>query len=399
MILFDVLKNALEGKGNKNNILLGNGFNISLGIDTSYKSLFKSLVRSKSVSDLINDEFSTIMKKNNYNFELLIKKSGIEEEACKLILDKFYGILLKKCQKPIYEYNELIKFLCKFNNYFTTNYDPLLYRYLLARKEQSDVTEDEFYKDLKKVHSGSTSFGGSGFQSIPLKAVPKKQIYETANKIFKKNNLHKDKKMKDYYDCLRKIRQEQELVVYDGFYINPEKEDEKNYKTWDYKKNGKQNIFYLHGALNIFSPLENNQVRKLTLKKGSRNQGFINEILEQFESEAYSCIFSSTSEEKFEKIKKNKYLSRCLEALKESTDLLVIIGWSASECDRHLIDAIKESEIKEIYISSYQENEKFKNRFKNEFAKKKIYFFDISTLPFVKKPKNNKKSAKSFSKN
>ena len=39
---------------NNPNILLGNGFNICLGINTSYKSLFNSLITQKYIKEIMN---------------------------------------------------------------------------------------------------------------------------------------------------------------------------------------------------------------------------------------------------------------------------------------------------------------------------------------------------------
>ena len=121
--------------------------------------------------------------------------------------------------------------------------------------------------------------------------------------------------------------------------------------------------------------------------KNYRSRRFINNILQK---SSYSfCVFEDSSEKKLKKINRNNYLKHCLQSLSQSNEILVVIGWSCSENDQHLIDTINESSISGIYISIYSDSnlEKTKERFVECFPKKSVYFFRHDILPFSKKIK------------
>ena len=62
---------------------------------------------------------------------------------------------------------------------------------------------------------------------------------------------------------------------------------------------------------------------------------------------------------------------------------MVIIGWSCNENDQHLIDAIKESQIKKLIISYH--DSRTKNKYEELFPNKELVFFPSRILPFAKK--------------
>ena len=362
---------------NKGNLFIGNGFNLALGVNTSYESLFKSLVEYNYIKKMFSAALYKQIKNNGYNLEAY--QDGIENKHCRsAIMAKFYETILRNCRVQ-YRHKETVDFLLNFSNFFTINYDPLLYRFLLQSKEISVLKSVErFYIDLKKIHDGELT--DTGFDNRPLKSVSKKQVYDFARDLFKRGKLHKDKKRDDYYNVLKDLRKEKTIRVNDGFLINQSNTNSsKKYKVWDYRCPSQQNIFYLHGALHIYQ--KNGKVMKLILSKGSRDKTFINHILAQGRNN--SCVFETTYKKKLDKIKQNIYLKACLRKLRKIKGTLFIIGWSCSKNDKHLINVINKSNVANMYISYYCNDTK--ERFCKSFPQKNLIFFHSNVLPFAKK--------------
>ena len=279
-------------------------------------------------------------------------------------------------------------FFMFFDKFFTTNYDPLLYRYLLDFKSASDIDNSSFIEDLDGINAGMIKFSFENQKkSRPLSSLTKRDVYSVAIKVFEKSKKHQNMKREDYYSALKIIRKElPDIEINDGF-ITPDsknkskKSREKKYGLWKNFKN--QNIFYLHGALHIYQ--ENEKIKKYNLGKNSKHLSFINEILRQSERGLDFCVFEKESEDKIKKIKNNAYLSKCLGVLSGAMDTLVILGWSCSNNDCHLVEAIKKSSIRKICISFYECKDKnnFIESFKEE--RKELIFFRSNILPFFKK--------------
>ncbi len=369
------------------NIFLGNGFNMSLGVNTSYESLFLHLIEYDDMKITMN-EYEGLVEKirtNGYNLEAY-KNEILNAGHRASVTKEFYRTILRRC-KAHYKHEEVVCFLGHFNKYFTTNYDPLIYRFLLQFKKEDVDTRSRFYKDIKDVHSGEVTNLGA-FDDRPLRAIAKRQVYNLALLIFKDRRIHYERKRDEYYAALKHIRNEKEFVVQDGFVINPRNSkklrSDKKFRTWK-RGNTDQNIFYLHGAFHIYE--SEKEVRKVILAKNYREQTFVNHLLDT--QKIITCVFEKTFKEKLKKINRNPYLSYCRNKLEETSGQMVIIGWSCSESDKHLIDTIKKSKIHTLYVSYYQTGEQekkdMKKRFRNYFSSKKIFFFPVEILPFYKK--------------
>lgn len=98
--------------------------------------------------------------------------------------------------------------------------------------------------------------------------------------------------------------------------------------------NGFRNIYYLHGALFLYK----DQEMTIKIRRGSRTEELLDLIrlrvrlgnLPIFVSEGRASL-------KEETISRNKYLSFCRSAFRDSKDRLVIYGFSFSDSDNHLI--------------------------------------------------------------
>ena len=374
------LKEILS-KDNPKSIFLGNGFNLSLGINTSYLSIYESV---RSIPDI-----NKILKKNNLSLKKVKKEEfNLERLVCKIkdeihqetVLRGIYQTVLDRCKKPIKEHKTLMNFFESFDNFFTTNYDPLLYRFLLNFKSAED-TDELLTEDIRMVNNGSIIFHSNNEEKKrPLAALTKRDVYSIAKKIFEDSGSHPNAKREDYYNALKIIRNElPNIKINDGF--GKKKNKASRYVSWVASSNSEQNIFYLHGALNIYQ--EVNRVKKFILGKNSRYQLFINEILKQSSNGLHFCVFERRKNDKIKKIRENIYLSHCLEKLSKIEGILVILGWACSSNDGHLIEKINENSTSTIIIFYY--SDKDKSSFIKSFPGKELFFFRSQILPFFKK--------------
>ena len=134
-----LILSELDNNGDTH-LLLGNDFNLSIGIDTSYNDIFNKMKeRYKGYKDLT-------IEGDNYDIEKIIGKlkNQLKDSDCKPFLEKFINdriklefmnsafTIVKDSLKNIHqEKNEGIKVLFKkFTNYFSLDYDPFLGNYI-----------------------------------------------------------------------------------------------------------------------------------------------------------------------------------------------------------------------------------------------------------------------------
>ncbi|WP_265822587.1 DUF4917 family protein [Geovibrio ferrireducens] len=136
----------------------------------------------------------------------------------------------------------------------------------------------------------------------------------------------------------------QELKPQDGF--GGSDDDDCVYWTGSHESN----VHYLHGALHLFD--DGSRIRKITFNRtGIALRDQIEQSLQNNEFPIF--VSEGTSEQKLEKIIHNAYLHKCLRSLKSISRTLFIYGMSFSENDQHVINAILESKVTDIYVSIY----------------------------------------------
>lgn len=141
-------------------------------------------------------------------------------------------------------------------------------------------------------------------------------------------------------------------------------------------------LYYLHGALHFY--MRKGEIVKIT--KNGRKEKLLNIITDTYEEGNFPLYVSEgTWKQKLQKIENNKYLMRCYTAFKKMSGGLTIYGQSLDrECDRHIIDAIKESQISEIAYGIYDKEKapeimhEIDGMFKG--TQKNIHFFDSSVF-------------------
>lgn len=112
-------------------------------------------------------------------------------------------------------------------------------------------------------------------------------------------------------------------------------------------KNTDQKMYYLHGALHLFE-FENEYTSKL--RSGGEHK-LTSQIREKIEKNIYPLVvFEGKSEQKMKSICSNPYLYHSHEKFSSLTGSLFILGSSLSDNDKHIINAIKKSDITHLYV-------------------------------------------------
>ena len=402
-------------------MLLGNGFNNSLGIETDYKSIFEKMKEKYPDYRKVEDD----VERYGYDIEVLIKnlKRKVKEDenflpqhiAKEIREDKKFlsqyierrvkldfmqaanSIVKTKVNKVYREENQRIHVLFKnFTNYFTLNYDPFLYLLLMKFKkhdkhnivvfrkttlfqaEDLDRKKNDIYSEVKKLHEkGVVSITGDENKTeIELRWCTKTEFTKIVQIYFKYGKWDKDRGWNN--EAIQKAvdilwdekNQKSSLDVNDGFLgkeFRPEVLET-------------QNLFFLHGAFHIYR--DKNLVKKVTQSQDKALYERLGKIIDSKEKDLV-CVFAGTSEEKKEDIEKNKYLKVCLEKLSSLTGCLVILGSSLSDNDRHIFEAINKSSISSIYVSSTEEDKS--KRFEESrklFPNKEITLFNSTTISY-----------------
>ena len=137
-----------------NHLLLGNGFNNSLGIKTNYSEIFRRMKKYYSGYRKVEER----IKDNGYDVEFLIKTlngmiqdddssflSGYIERKIKMDFMKVTSEIVQESVQAVYKvsHERIYSLLMNFDNYFTLNFDPLLYLILMRLKREKFTSDLE----------------------------------------------------------------------------------------------------------------------------------------------------------------------------------------------------------------------------------------------------------------
>ncbi len=406
----EVLK-RLENTNDENNLLLGNGFNTSLGVGTSYEDIFEKMKEEyigykkleekfKEKKQDIEELIGVLTESISDNKEFL---SSYINNKVKLDFMKAANIIIQSKIKNIYNNkNEGIYILfSKFMNYFTLNYDPFLYLLLMKFKlplietikennsqmntlgfietinsQYASLTENQqkLCEIIKKARDEGkiTVSVNERTADVSLKNTTKTKFL-SAMKDFLKNNDFPYKN-KDIDKVINHIlveeqneKEQKQLRIIDGFISNKEKE-------CVYRSLESQNVFFLHGAFHI--KIAKDKTYKITQTSEKALYTKIEEAINK--EEKIICVFKDNN--KLDEINKNDYLKTGYNYLKTGYEKLstlrgslVIIGCSLSENDEHIFKQIEASAIDTIYISSMADKEK-QDLIRQDYEKAKKYF-------------------------
>lgn len=391
-----------EIENTENHLLLGNGFNYSLGVNTGYKNIFEVM---KEHNPIYNN---LIIENDNYDIEGIIGrlKSNIENSD-KDFLHVFINnqvkkdfiracfSIVKESIKNIYEEknNGLGLLFKNFTNYFTLNYDPFLYLLLLKFKKNENVLvfnntipfqeidlniqTSEKYLTIKDIyHTYKKDIFDSGGNKILEKDFNKLTKTDFEKQL---SEVLKNKGVKNYKKCLEVLYQELaeneiHLNISDGFSKNSLLE------LFEYRPELNKNLFFLHGAFHLYK--DKRSIYKITKANEKALYEIIDEILDN-ESKDLICVF--TNDSKIDEINDSRYLKDSLDEISNLKGNIVIIGSSLDNNDKHIFDAINDSEANRVYISSSQKSfEKDFQRATELFKNKVIVLFDRGTVCYDK---------------
>lgn len=394
-------------------LLLGNGFNRGLGVNTSYSAIFQKMIQN----DLgIYKDTEETVKKCNFDLEKFIGELIKDINEKNIFLQKYVANkvkqdfmratheIVKEGIKNIYaEQNEGVFILLKhFQNYFTLNYDSFLYLLLLNFKleeteeitvafqptlkfieEDMNVDQNNIYTEIKKARENGTvsiKFELNSNSTVQNLSELTKKNFISEIEIYSKSN-NKNWKTSDIERVVKSLLEEEKKnnilkKVDDGskplrlfgstteFIFDVEKET--------------QNLFFLHGAFHIYKDGEIE--KKITQNADKALYDKLEQILNDNEKEII-CIFQS--ENKIEAINKSEYLKKALKKLSTLSWSLVIIGSSFDDNDSHIFSQIESSNVDTLYIST-RKNSKVNNfnKTKKLFPTKNVFLFDAESISY-----------------
>lgn len=385
----------------ENHLLLGNGFNNSLCIYTGYKNIFERMQAD------CQDYKKIDIKKHDYDVEKVITalKEDIVNSKNEIFLDRFienkikfdfmksaYAIVKENIKNIYQEKEQGVYILLKnFTNYFTLNYDPLLYLLLMNFKReeksigfsntslfvQQDLNENQnqIYDKIKVAYNTGKLEIHTDDNNITkyLNKLTKSDFVSETKKLFENEKWSKSD-IDKACDVLWKDMSQtpNDLTAQDGF----------SFDNYSPEKPFTQNIFFLHGAFHIYQG--KNCIKKITKKQDKALYNQLEEVINDEETDII-CILKGTSQEKEQEIQNNKYLQGGFNKLSSISGNIVIFGSSLDDNDSHILNAVNGSNVIKIYISSSEKrkNETY-NKAKKYFVNKEIILFDYETVSYEK---------------
>ena len=152
-----------------------------------------------------------------------------------------------------------------------------------------------------------------------------------------------------------------------------------------YKNSDGFRVHYLHGALHYFDA--GDEIRKKTYT--NTDIPLVTQVRKSLDEGKYPVFVSEgSSKQKITKILHSAYLNHCYKSLMRIGGDLVIFGTTLKSNDEHILEAILQSKIKNIYlgVSSPNKGEEFitkieeYNKKVSEKKKKKVYLYDYRTV-------------------
>lgn len=335
---FDEVMTSLRKKGRKVHLLLGNGFSMAYDPEIfSYNALYDFIA---SLDDkVLSKLFSAIRTKN---FELIMQQ-----------LDTFLSLLeVFGSDKGLQE--QIKNASIKLKQSLLEAIKALHPEHVFKIPEERSVACAEFLNQF--INSGG-------------------QIYTTN------------------YDLLLYwvLMREEVANSIDGFgreIENPVEASEGETPEWSELRWGindaNQNIFYLHGALQLFD------TGTEIIKEQYDEEGYLLEnISKRLDAGEYPIfVTAGTGKEKLAHIRHNRYLSHCYDRLTEVDGSLVSFGFNFGEYDEHIIDAINKAthvgrkqppKLWSIYIGTYSNSDVDHIEKISRAFHAKVHTFDATT--------------------
>lgn len=326
----DVISNTNE---NNRFLLLGNGFSIAFDSKRfSFTSLLKSAIDEKIIIE--NSAIHKMFQKlETADFEYIMR---LLEDSYKTVTCYSNDKCSENIKKALIEDAEKLKhYLVK----------------IITNNHPEKITEIEEYKFINTMNFISNF----------------KKIY----------TLNYDLLL---YWTIIKFNESKKIDIFkDGFGLS-----KNDYHTISYKNkadNNGQNLYYLHGALHLFD----NKTDFLKIKY-NETRSLTEQILEKLQQNIYPIFISEgTAENKKNKIIHNAYLNsayKSLQTIGSKDSSLILFGTILKSNDEHILNAILDNNIKDIYIGinpdKIEENKNIYNLF--EEKNKNVHFYNYKTV-------------------
>lgn len=142
-------------------------------------------------------------------------------------------------------------------------------------------------------------------------------------------------------------------------------------------------FYYLHGGLHLAVDAATGCTYKRLARKAALLKADASDMNDQ---RTPLFVSEGLCRQKKAAIDKNEYLTFCLDSLVKNSEPLVIFGHGLQGQDSHIVDAIKESDVKEIAVSVYDgkhapDPSDYMDQICGLFPRKKIEFFGSTTHP------------------
>ncbi len=410
------------------NTLLGNGFSLAWDYKKFNQQKLKLDINvlkdlpAENVESCIEELQKVSHQKDEYQKAVKeIINIKIKTDFMKVLFNKLPKRLNSAKAKPF------VEFLNIFDNYFTLNYDSLLY-FLLnkfkkdnncnptlkaetqkiektqeqTKKEESEKTTKENAKvkiqeqlkpiiqeilsakwlimstDNEKLLEEDINEQTHTFIRNKLSIVlkNKKNIPDSIKEeIFNKN----DELKREYKTFVNNTIDEiKEGVVEDALkLLNINDGFLKQNEFLEWNETSTCNFFHLHGAFHIIK--DNEKFIKITSTTANSMMSEIEDYLN--ESKNPVTILEGNSQDKEKNIGENKYLEYCYQNLKSSNGILLTLGISFADNDDHITNAIiKNTDLQKVYIGilknpegKYKDLAHIKDKFKG-ISDKIVYF-------------------------
>lgn len=117
---------------------------------------------------------------------------------------------------------------------------------------------------------------------------------------------------------------------------------------WSDFKN--QELLYLHGALHLFQNQDG--LEKVRYQKGGTVRTLVAQIVSRIEEKHVPLfVCEGTNQQKLQHINSSRYLQYCYRELQSLSSNLFIHGCSLGAGDQHILDAIRASSVRHLFVS------------------------------------------------
>ncbi len=290
---------ALADASEIKHVLLGNGFSIAFRPNIfSYNSLFEECRKHKCVSPEVLTLFKVFRTRD---FEVIIK--ALNDTAKVLHAYKFKQKSLRSIKRDAAKMKTALVELISSKH-------P---RYPLEINDAQYAACSEFLKSFDRIYTLNYDL----------------LLYWVIMKAIKDEDV--------YYD--------------DGF----RHEEAADYVVWRPEDAGKQNVYYLHGALHLFDT--GSEIKKFTWSRTGVT--LIEQIKSELEKDNFPLfVAEGTSEEKMTKINHSQYLGRNIRSFANISGSLFVFGHSLADSDDHYLSLIAKNKIEKLYVSLYGDGTK-----------------------------------------